>query len=310
MKVREAMTWPAVNVQILYKKTDGTIIKESGTKNRVLLQYGLYSYVRFILGSFNNGSLWDWNQYVPKYLAVGSNQAPMTGAPGTETGVQVTDISLYHELSDSELTGEPGTSRIKLNRANYVEDNEKAGYIKVQYEAYIPENRFVGMTIGEMALMTMPEGYSAFARITGFEPFVKEPNTVVQVIWSLSIVSVESSERYAPPIKTYLKEAIEKAIDILCVDTIDPVGLEGARVALNKLLQPALKQGTGMYYLLNNNEFISQDTINNYLSKPFVSIDNTGLIPLIHKFPSGENWEPSSTSWNASGLENVEIKEL
>lgn len=281
-----------VNVQILHKTTDGRLLKSQAIKNRVLKTFGLYSWVRFILGDFYNNNLLDEGQYIPKYLAVGSNEQPLNGAPGTDTAVKITDISLFNEINDSAVTGEPiERNRIKLNRANYIEDIEDEPYLKIQYEAYIPEDRFVNQTIGEMALMTQPTGWNAFARITGFEPFVKVPHSVVQVIWEITIISIESSERFVPPIKTYLREAIEKGIDVLCDFTSDPNGLSGARIALNALLQPATTVGTGLWYLLNENEQITQDIINNYLSKPFVSITDTGLIPLIEKFDP--TWEPT-----------------
>lgn len=293
LKARAGLIFPS-NVRIIQTSTDGTLIRDTAVKNRVLKEYGLYSYCRFILGSFNNGSLWDWKQYVPKYLAVGTNKAPLTGAPGTDTAVQITDISLFHEIDDCAVTGEPiENNRIKLNRANYIEDNEDDPYIKIQFEAYIPEDRFVNCEIGEMALMTMPTGWNAYARITGFPEIKKIPNTVIQVIWEITIISIESSDRYTALVKKYLLEAVEKAIDVLYVDTIDPEGLTGARLALEKLIQPHTKEGTGLYYLLNDNNMITQNTINNFLSKPFNSLDDTGLIPLIHKFPSGENWYPS-----------------
>lgn len=292
LRAREGLMFP-VNVKILRKSSDGTIIHETAVKNRVLKEYGLYSYVRFILGSFNNNSIWDYKQYVPKYLAVGSNKAPLTGAPGTETAVKVSDLSLFHEINDCDVTGEPiEKNRIKLNRGNFVSDNEEEPFLKVQYEAYIPEDRFVGCEIGELALMTMPTGWNAYARITGFEPFTKGKHEVVQVIWEITIISVESTFRFLPPIKTYLREAIEKAINVLDLWKNDPEGLDGARAALDALIQPATTVGTGLYYLLNNNDMITQDIINNYLSKPFVSLDNTGLVPLIWKFDP--NWKPNT----------------
>lgn len=295
LKARNGLMFP-VNVKIIRKSSDGTLINETAVKNRVLKEYGLYSYCRFLLGSFNNGSIWDYKQYVPKYLAVGTNDLPLTGAPGTDTAVKVTDISLFHEIDDCAVTGEPiENNRIKLSRANFISDNEEDPYLKIQYEAYIPEDRFVGCEIGEMALMTMPTGWNAYARITGFDPFVKGEREVILVIWEITIVSIESSTRFLPPIKTYLREAIEKAIDVLQVDKEDPEGLEGAREALNHLIQPATVAGTGLYYLLNDNEIITQNIINNYLSKPFNSITDTGLIPLIQKFPSGESW---AENWN------------
>lgn len=291
LKARAGLIFPS-NVRIIQTSTDGTLIRDTAVKNRVLKEYGLYSYCRFILGSFNNGSLWDWKQYVPKYLAVGTNKVPLTGAPGTDTAVQITDISLFHEIDDCAVTGEPiENNRIKLNRANYIEDNEDDPYIKIQFEAYIPEDRFVNCEIGEMALMTMPTGWNAYARITGFEPFIKVPNTVVQIIWEITIISIESFDRYTALVKKYLLEAIEKGINILDEYTEDPEGLEGARVALDKLLQPHTKEGTGLYYILNDNNMITQNIINNYLSKPFNSLDDTGLIPLINKFDP--NWYPT-----------------
>ena len=36
---------------------------------------------------------------------------------------------------------------------------------------------------------------------------------------------------------------------------------------------------------------ITQDVVNNYLSKPFININDTGLIPLIHKIDS--EWNPN-----------------
>ena len=289
-----------VNVNIYHKSTGGKILNQSSVKNMCLKEYGLYSYVRWLIGSFHNGSLVDNGQYVPQYLAVGSNTAPLNGAPNTDTAVKITDVSLFHELDDTSVTGEPASkNRIPLNRANYIEDVENQNWLKVQYEAYIPEDRFVNETIGELALMTMPTGWNAYARVTGFEPFVKVPNSVVQVIWEITIISVESSERFVPPIKTYLREAIEKAINVLYQDIEDPEGYEGARLALNALIQPATTVGTGLYYLLNENEQITQDAINNYLSKPFNSLDDCGLLSLIWLFPSGKNWEPSDPNWNA-----------
>lgn len=291
LNFKSGMVFP-VNVKILQKSTSGQIIKQTEIKNRVLKEYGLYSWVRFILGSFKNGSLIDEQQYVPKYLAVGSNKGTLNGAPGTDTAVQISDISLYHELDDYQTTGESiNNQRIKLNRANYIEDNEADSYLKIQFEAYIPEDRFVNNTIGELALMTDKTGWNAFARVSGFEPFVKLPNTVVQVIWEITIISVESSTRFVPPVKTYLREAIEKAINVLQVYTTDPENLSGARVELDKLLQPATTSLTGLWFLLNDNEQITQTAINNYLSKPFVSITDTGLIPLINKFDP--DWQPS-----------------
>lgn len=286
-----------VNVSILHKTTDGRLLNTYTVKNMVTKPVALYSVVRFWIGDFLNDLLdLDPGDYIPKYLAVGSNEPEPNGMPDVSTAVKVTDQSLYHELDDSAVTGEPSEKhRIKLNRANYVEDIENEPWLKIQYEAYIPEDRYVNETIGEMALMTRPTGWNAFARVTGFEPFKKIPHTVVQVIWEITILSVESSERLVPPIKTHLREAIEKAINVLQVYKEDPNSYDGARVELDKLIEPATNVETGLYYLLNDNESITQDIINNYLSKPFNSITDTGLIPLINKFDP--DWKPPTTGF-------------
>ena len=293
LKTRSGLLFP-VNVKILRKSSDGSIIGETAVKNRILREYGVYSYIRFILGSFKNNSIYDFEQYIPKYLAVGSNKAPLTGAPGTTTSVQFSDMSLFHELDDTTTTGESiEKNRIKLNRANYISDNDDDTYLKIQYEAYIPENRFVGQEIGELALMTMPTGWNAYARVTGFPSFVKQPGEVIQIIWEISVISVESSDRFVPVVKKYLRESIEKAIDVLQKFSEDPVDCPGAREALNKLIQPETEVNTGLYYLLNDNDSITQDVINNYLSEPFIDINNSGLIALIQKIDP--TWNPN---WN------------
>lgn len=293
LKFKDCLMFP-VNVRILQTKSDGSLVNDYTIHNMCLKEYALYSYVRFILGSFNNGAIFDYKQYVPKYLAVGSNKAPLNGAPGTSTAVQISDISLFHEIDDCDITGEPiENNRIKLSRANFIEDDASNPYLKIQFEAYIPEDRFVGQTIGELALMTQSTGWNAYARVTGFPDIIKAKNEIIQIIWEITIISVESSNRYSPVIKKYLLEAIEKAIDVLQKFPEDPVEYPGIREALNKLIQPATVAGTGLYYLLNDNESITQDVVNNYLSKPFNSITDSGLIPMIQKIDF--SWAPN---WN------------
>lgn len=282
------------NVRIIQKSTSGEIIDVQEAKNMVLKSYGLYSWIYLLTGSFHNGSNISEDIYIPKYLAIGSNTPPSNGAPNVDTAVRITDTSLYHELTDNTDGVTP--ARIKLNRLNFIEDNESGHYLKLQYEAYVPEDRYVNAQIGEFALMTAESGFNAFARISGFDVFEKKPNTVIQVIWELSIISVEQSDRWLPINKTPLKEAIAKGIDILQKYTTDPkddtgATIEGARVALNNLLEPASVAKTGLWYLTEDNEYVTQDAINNYLSKDYVSLTDTGLIPLINKW---EDWSPPS----------------
>lgn len=282
-RLNKARVYFPVNVRIMHKKTDGQLLHEYEVKNRVTKPIALYSVARFWLGDFANNLLSaQQGDYLPKYLAIGSNEGEMTGAQGTTTSVLVTDRSLYHELDDTPRLGE--TPRIRVSRANYIEDDGDNDWLKIQYEAYVPEDRYENMKIGELGLMTRQTGWNAFARVTGFEPFIKVPHSVLYVTWEITIVSVESSERLLPPVRTYLREAFEKAVDVLYEFKNDPQDYIGARKALELKLVPGTKVGTGLFYLINNNESITQDVLNNYLSAPFNSLEDCGLISLIHLF--------------------------
>lgn len=204
----------------------------------------MYPYVDLLQGKLDISNVLD---YAPKYLAVGSNSGELTGASGTKTAVQITDISLYHEIG----------TRIKLNRLNSIEDNLNSLNLKLQFEAYIPETMFVGETIREMALMLDSSGFNAFARITGFEINKTKPDVVIQVIWEISVISIETSSRYVPLNKTNLITSIDKAINKLYSVTTT----SSARTQLNDLIQPSTKEGTALYYLITDSNLIKQTDI-------------------------------------------------
>lgn len=245
IKQKSPLVFPT-NVTIIQKSTDGSLLRQQNVKNRVLKQYGLYSYVNFILGNFNDNINLNPKNYKPSYLAVGTNEGLLNGAAGTTQEVQITDVSLYHEI----LTDDNKTQRIKLNRATYVEDDPKQGYLKIQYEAYIPENMFVDEKIGEFALMTQNSGWNAFARISGFDVFEKTANSVIQIIWEIAVISVESSSRFVPVNKDSLKKSVDSAIQILYSKVADPAGYPKARENLYNLIAPSTTINTGLYYLL------------------------------------------------------------
>lgn len=292
------------NVQIVQKSSDGTLIKITTAKNMVLKQYGLYSWVRFILGAFgastdtiSEGTAFDksiYSTFIPKYLAVGKNvlnaDGSRNGALNVNTTVNIEDTSLYNEIFlDKSLFKE---KRKKIDRGSYIEnivtDVKDQNFLKIQYEINIAEDEWSDTDIGELALMTEESGYNAFARVT-FPQIHKDKNTVLQIIWEITIVSIESTVRFEQVSKTSLKEAIEKSINILADATsiaknTDGSIIDGSREALDKLIEPSSNTNTGMYYLLSNDPNISQNDINNFLSKPYISINDTGLIPLINKF--------------------------
>ena len=270
-----------VNVQILQTTNTGRKVVQTYAKNLVLKDFGLYPYARFIMGSISQTDNLD--QYIPKYIALGSNgeeQTDYTGGyiPTTDVRVGIdvnaTDTALYKEFDD-------GLSRIKLNRTNYIEDYAGDSFIKVQYEAFIPEDRYENTIINELALMTSETGNTAFARVSKLTtPIIKTPGTVIQIIWEVVIKAVATADRYVPVNKDALREATDKAIEILLKAEQYPDGnynyedvsyhfvnireyLESIISYKYATINPTLD--TAMYLLLNNSELVDEERVKNIL---------------------------------------------
>lgn len=210
-----------VNICIRHIDADsGRVLSRQYTHNRVLKYFGLYSWFRFIQNDFFNESIRvDPSYYIPQFLAVGSNAGVRTGPPGTSTAVKVEDTGLYHEI----VKDSTGQGRIPITSQNLIEDRVGQDYLKITYIVNIPKDRFVNETIGELGLMTTKDQHTAFARVTGFDPILKIPNTIVQVIWEISVRSIETlNDPYRPVSKIHLLECIDAGVRILREQPEDP----------------------------------------------------------------------------------------
>lgn len=210
-----------VNVCIRHLDADsGKVLSRQYTHNRVLKYFGLYSWFRFIQNDFFNNSIRvDPSYYIPKYLAVGTNSGVRTGPSGTSTVVNIEDTGLYHEVK-VDTTGQ---GRIPITSQNLIEDRAGQDYLKITYIIDIPKDRFVNETIGELGLMTTKDQDTAFARVTGFDPITKIPNTIVQVIWEISVRSIETlNDPYRPVSKQHLLECIDAGVRVLREQSEDP----------------------------------------------------------------------------------------
>lgn len=210
-----------VNVCIRHLDADsGKVLSRQYTHNRVLKYFGLYSWFRFIQNDFFNSSIRvDPHYYIPQYLAVGSNAGVRTGPPNTSTVVKVEDTGLYHEITVDST----GQGRIPIMSQNLIEDRAGQDYLKITYVVDIPKDRFVNETIGELGLMTTKDQDTAFARVTGFDPITKIPNTIVQVIWEISVRSIETlNDPFRPVSKQHLLECIDAGVRILREQPNDP----------------------------------------------------------------------------------------
>lgn len=252
-----------VNVCIRHFEADsGKILSKQYVHNRVLKYFGLYSWFRFIQNDFFNNSIRvDPTYYIPQYLAVGTNTGVRTGPPGTATAVKVEDTGLYHEI----VKDSSGQGRIHITSQNLVEDRAGQDYLKIVYIVNIPKDRFVNETIGELGLMTTVDQHTAFARVTGFSPILKIPNTIVQVIWEISVRSIETlKDPYRPVAKQYLLECVDAAVRVLRENSEDPTNWKiGQSMSIKS--SSTLKAGTTVApgTILDETPYISSQVLTN-----------------------------------------------
>lgn len=169
---------PQFNVRIRRRDAKtGRIIEERKGKNRVT-KLCLMGIIRMFNGEFNNTTPEDINDYIPKYLALGSNRAGAIN-PGVTSEVTVNDSKLLDEISP----------RILLTQKNIVENRLTNPFIKLTIKVFIPVDMFVGETIGEAGLFAKESGNNCWARIA-FDPLLKGANEVFDATWEITVMSV------------------------------------------------------------------------------------------------------------------------
>lgn len=199
---RSTLGVPNINVRLTKRDAiTGKTLQTVEGHNRVT-KMALMGLIRFINGEFNDTTPLTILDYIPRYLALGSNTAGAIN-PGVSSEVTVNDSKLLSEISP----------RIKLTQRNIIENRYTNPYIKLTIRVFIPVDQFVGEEIGEAGLFTSESGNNAWARIT-FEKMTKEANTVIDITWEITIVSMESSNQpYESVDKEILKLAIDNALD-------------------------------------------------------------------------------------------------
>lgn len=250
-----------VNVCIRHLDADsGKVLSRQYTHNRVLKYFGLYSWFRFIQNDFFNNSIRvDPSYYIPQYLAVGTNAGVRTGPLNTSTAVKVEDTGLYHEI----IRDSTGQGRIPITSQNLIEDRSGQDYLKITYIVNIPKDRFVNETIGELGLMTTEDQHTAFARVTGFDPILKIPNTIVQVIWEISVRSIETlDDPFRPVSKEHLLECIDAGVRVLREHLNDPVNWK-IRQSMSVTSSSILKSGSTIEVgsILDGTPYTSSQTL-------------------------------------------------
>ena len=192
-----------VNVKITKRnKYTGRVIETRQGHNRCL-RMQLMGLIKFLNGEFIEDNPWVSYQWIPRYLGLGTNVASGSVPVGVSTEVSISDTRLLHELSP----------RIKLPERNKIINRSTQDYIQLVIVTYLPEDQFVKESIGEAGLFSEESGNNCLFRIT-FDPIIKDIDTVVEVNWTISIISVDSQNQpYEDQDKTDLRQSMEALLD-------------------------------------------------------------------------------------------------
>ena len=159
--------------------------------------------------NLNNSKRRILDDLIPKYFAMGSNIS-------SGESVGVTSIPSFNDtMLLSEFTNFP---RMRLSQRNLIESQHTDPYVKLTIQHYVPVNAYVNESIAEAGLFSTETGNSCLFRVT-FDRFVKDPLTVIEVLWEITIVSLESSVRANISIdKSSLYSAICQALEKVTVE--------------------------------------------------------------------------------------------
>lgn len=179
------------NVCIRRRNKNGKILEERHAKNRVT-RLMLYGIGKFLLGHFNDSTPDKIYEFIPRYLALGTNtpgnDASTAGVSNIST---VNDTRLLNEITQASTTGrtEP-VKRIWIAERNMCKLNTKFSdpFIKVSIKTYVSSAQYDGMSIGEAGLFSKEQSNNCLARVC-FSPIIKNPNEVLDIQWDITLLS-------------------------------------------------------------------------------------------------------------------------
>lgn len=179
------------NVRICRRSKTGKILEERYAKNRVT-RLMLYGIGKFLLGHFNDSSTEKIYEFIPRYLALGTN-IPGADANSAEvtTISTVNDARLLNEITQSSTTGaSESVKRIWIAERNMCKLNTKFSdpFIKISIKTYVSSKQYDGMSIGEAGLFSKERDNNCLARVC-FSPIVKNPEEVLDIQWDITLLS-------------------------------------------------------------------------------------------------------------------------
>ena len=203
LKMTDAGYTVGVNVKLtkMDKKT-GRVLETREGHNRCL-RMQLLGITKFLNGEFNDTGYILAQDWIPRYLGLGTNIASVDSSSNIKTEVQVNDTRLLDEISP----------RLKLPDRNIVVNRTSQNYVQLIITTYLPEEYYNGQTIREAGLFSRASGNNCLFRIV-FEDITKTVDSVVEVTWTISVISIDSqNEPYEEYSKQDLREIINEIIE-------------------------------------------------------------------------------------------------
>lgn len=176
------------NVHIKLKnRINHRVIKEYNYKNRIT-KYALSGIASMIKGEFNDISSYiNIDEYVPKYLALGTNIA------GEDSNVTVTgNVTANDTMLLNEITANGSLLRVRLEDVKRNDSSLQNDYIRISYRTLVTSGLVKSdERIQELGLFTNnTDKYNGlWARVTTSEPITIPDNSALDITWDIVLAS-------------------------------------------------------------------------------------------------------------------------
>lgn len=198
LKMTDAGYTIGANVTIIKRDKDTGRVLETRQGHNRCLRTQLLGITKFLNGEFNETNYLTSYEWLPRYLALGTNVQTVDSSSTIKTEVQINDTKLLDEISP----------RLKLPDRNIIINRTSQNYIQLVITTYLPEEYFNGQTLREAGLFAKETGNNCLFRIV-FDDIKKERDSVVEVTWTISVISLDSqNEPYEEYSKADLREGL------------------------------------------------------------------------------------------------------
>lgn len=214
LSTSEAAFNMGINVVVTKRdKRTGRVLQQERGHNRCLKQT-LMGIAKYLNGEFNptqplnnaqNISYRLEDDWIPSWLGVGTNISNYSTTAGVTNTVSVNDTKLLAEISP----------RMRLPERNKIVSRNEQAYVQLVINTYLPDELYIGERIAECGLFAQETGNNCLFRIALAEPITKTVDSVVEVMWTISIVSIDSQNSpYVEIDKSDLQNILEQHLDL------------------------------------------------------------------------------------------------